>query len=188
MFGSEGVFYLTAYMTIFNLVVWTHGLVTMSGKNDRSTIIKAIVSPSIIATFAGFIFFISKIIVPNIITEALSYIGNMNTPIAMLVAGVAIAQTDLMELIRKLRIYYITFFKLLFIPIVMLLFFNLFHIPRLVLLTSILAVACPTAATINLFSIRYDKNYLYASELFAVTTILSMITIPVVMIIANMIV
>jgi predicted permease len=122
---------------------------------------------------------------PDMIAEALSYIGNMNTPLAMLVAGVTIAQTDLKKLIGKFRIYYIIFFKLLLIPIVMLLFFNLFDIPRLVLLTSVLAVACPTAVTINLFSIKYDKNYLYASELFAVATILSIISIPLVMIIAN---
>ncbi|MDF2611862.1 MAG: putative rane protein [Lachnospiraceae bacterium] len=185
MLGSEGVFYLTAYMTIFNLVVWTHGMITVSGKSDRKTIINAILSPSVIATIAGFIFFVSRIMLPDMIAEALSYIGNMNTPLAMLVAGVTIAQTDLKKLIGKFRIYYIIFFKLLLIPIVMLLFFNLFDIPRLVLLTSVLAVACPTAVTINLFSIKYDKNYLYASELFAVATILSIISIPLVMIIAN---
>jgi predicted permease len=188
IFGSEGVFYITAYMTIFNLLVWTHGMITMSGKSDRKTIKNAFLSPSVIATVLGFVLFVSKIMLPSILTEALSYIGNMNTPMAMLVAGVVIAQTDPKELIRKIRIYYITFFKLLFIPIVMLLFFNLFELPRLVLLTSVLAAACPTAATVNLFSLRYDKNYLYASELFAVTTILSMVTIPIVMIFANLIV
>ncbi len=186
IFGSEGVFYITAYMTIFNLVVWTHGMVTMSGKSDRKTILKAFLSPSIIATVSGFILFISKIMLPNILTEALSYIGNMNTPMAMLVAGVTIAQTDFVKLLGKVRIYYITFFKLLFVPVAMLMLFSLFDIPRLVLLTSVLAAACPTAVTINLFSIRYDKNYLYASELFAVTTILSLVTIPLVMIIANL--
>ncbi|MHB8128173.1 MAG: AEC family transporter [Mobilitalea sp.] len=188
IFGSEGVFYITAYMTIFNLLVWTHGVITISGKSDKKTIIKAVLSPSVIATLSGFVLFISKIMLPDILNESLSYIGNMNTPLAMLVAGVTIAQTDLLKLLGKVRVYYITFFKLLVVPISMLLLFSFFDIPRLVVLTSVLAAACPTAATINLFSIRYEKNYLYASELFAVTTILSLITIPFVMIVANLLV
>ncbi|MDD3174573.1 MAG: AEC family transporter [Herbinix sp.] len=188
MFGSEGVFYLTAYLTVFNLVVWTHGMITVSGKRDKKSIIEAILSPSVMATLLGFIFFVSKIMLPDILNKSLTYIGDMNTPLAMLVAGVTIAQTDIIKLFAKIRIYYIALFKLIIIPVVMLLIFNLFDIPRIVLLTSVLACACPAAATINLFSIKYEKNYLYASELFAITTILSLISIPLVMIIANILV
>lgn len=185
VFGSEGVFYITAYMTIFNLFVWTHGMITMSGKSDKKTVLHAIFSPSVIATLLGFILFVTRILLPDIAIEALGYLGNMNTPLAMLVAGVTIAQTDFLRSLRKLRIYFITFFKLLFVPIVMLLVFHFIPMPRVVLITSVLAAACPTAATINLFSIRFDKNYMYASELFAISTIASIITIPLVMIIAN---
>lgn len=184
-FGSEGVFYLTAYMTIFNLFVWTHGIMSVTGKKDLKTFSKSLLSPSVIATISGFIFFLVKIELPGIVFQSLSYIGNMNTPLAMMVAGVTIAQTDIIKLVSKLRIYYIAFFKLLFVPVIMFFIFYFLKIPRTVLLTSVLAAACPTAATINLFSIRYNKNYLYASEIFAVTTILSVITIPAVMIIAG---
>lgn len=186
--GSEGVFYITAYMTIFNLVLWTHGMITMSGKSDISSIVKAILSPSIIATVGGFILFVSKIMLPDIVNEALNYVGDMNTPLAMIVAGITIAQTDFIKLLRKFRIYYITFFKLLVVPIAVLLIFNLFDLPKIVILTAVLAAACPTAASINLFALRYDKDYLYSSELFGITTILSLISIPFVMIIANLIV
>lgn len=185
MFGSEGVFYITAYMTLFNLFVWTHGLIMMTGKKDLKTVFKAFSSPSVIATLTGFLLFVLRTQLPELIVEAMTYVGNMNTPMAMLVAGVTIAQTDIKKLIFKYRVYYISFFKLIFIPIVMLLIFSRFHLPRVVLLTSVLGAACPAAATINLFSIRYGKNYLYASELFAVTTLLSIFTIPIVMTIAG---
>lgn len=188
IFGSEGVFYITAYMTIFNLLAFTHGMITISGKSDKKSIAKALLSPLVIATVTGFIFFLFRLMLPGVITEALGYIGNMNTPMAMLVSGVTIGQADIISLLKKVRVYYIAFFKLLIIPVAMLLLFSFFDLPRIVLLTSVLAAACPTAVTINLFSIRYDKNYLYASELFAVTTILSMATIPLVMLFANFIV
>lgn len=188
IFGSEGVFYITAYMTIFNLVVWTHGVITMTGKKDMRTIARAFLSPSVIATLSGFVLFVARVVLPGVLVDALSYIGDMNTPLAMLVAGVTIAQTDVLKLLKKFRIYYITILKLLFVPIVMMLLFSLFDIPKVVLLTSVLAAACPAAATINLFSIRYQKNYLYASELFALSTVLSVITIPLVMTVASFII
>lgn len=185
IFGSEGVFYLTAYMTIFNLVVWTHGVITVSGKSDIKSVVKAILSPSVIATVSGFILFIFRVLLPKPLYEAIDYIGGMNTPMAMLVAGATIAQTDIRKLILKPRIYYVAFLKLLLLPIAVLLMFCTLNIPKIVLLTVVLAAACPTAATINLFALRFNKDYRYASEMFAITTILCSLTIPLVMIIAN---
>ena len=188
IFGSEGVFYLTAYMTIFNLVVWTHGAITVSGKSDIRSVLKALLSPSVIATVSGFIFFILRIKLPQPLHDAINYIGGMNTPLAMMVAGATIAQTDIKKLLTKWRVYYIAFLKLLLVPVSILLVFSLFEIPRIVLLTVVLAAACPTAATINLFALRFDKDYKYASEMFAVTTILCSLTIPLVMLVANYII
>lgn len=186
IFGKEGVFYITAYMTIFNLFAWTHGIISITGKKDIKSLIKALMSPSVIATVTGFLLFIAQIKLPSILLKSVSYLGDMNTPLAMLVAGVTIAQTDIIKLISKVRIYYISFLRLIFIPVVMLVLFYYFKIPRVVLLTSILAAACPAGATVNLFAIRYGKNYLYASEMFAVSTILSIVTIPLIMMIAGL--
>ena len=188
IFGSEGVFYITAYLTIFNLFAWTHGMIAVSGKSDKKSIIQAIISPLVIATVAGFIMFVCRISLPGTITSALAYIGDMNTPLAMLVAGATIAQADIPKLLKKVRAYYITAIKLLLMPIAMLFIFHFFNLPRTVLITAVLAAACPAAATVNLFALRFDKDYLYASELFAITTIFSLITIPVVMMIANLLV
>jgi predicted permease len=186
IFGSKGVFFLTSYMTISSFFVWTHGAITISGKSDRNSILKSLLSPPIIATVLGFAFFMSRIILPNILGKALNYIGDMNTPLAMMVAGVTIAQTDVVKLFGKLRLYYIAFLKLLLIPISMVLLFSRFHqVQQVVLLTSILATACPTAANINLFSLRFGKDYRYASEIFTLSTILSIVSIPLVMILAN---
>jgi len=188
VFGSEGVFYLTAYVMIFNLFVWTHGVISMTGKKDLKTVVTACLSPSMLANIFGFTLFITRITLPEVLIDSLNYLGNMNTPLAMMVAGATIAQNDILKLLGKFRIYYISFLKLLFVPLVMLFIYSLFDIPKIVLLTSVLAVSCPTAVTISLFSMRFNKNYLYASELFAMTTILSVITIPLVMAIAGFLV
>jgi len=188
VFGSEGVFYLTAYITIFNLIAWTHGVIMISGKSDRKSVVKALLSPCVIATALGFILFIFRILLPEPIYEAINYIAGMNTPMAMMVAGATIAQTDIKKILTKWRIYYTAFFKLLLMPLSVLLIFGFFDIPRIVLLTTVLVAACPTAATINLFALKYDKDYKYASELFTMTTLLCAITLPLIMVIANYII
>lgn len=178
--GSEGVFYITAYMTVFNAFIWTHGLIMMIGKQDKKTMIKTLISPTLIGILLGFIFFLGRIPLPNVIKTALVYVGDMNTPLAMLIAGVTIAQTNIKKVFFKFRIYFVATVKLLVIPILLLLIYSRFNVPNAVLTTAIVAAACPTAATGTLFALRYNKNALYASEVFAVTTLISMVTLPLV--------
>lgn len=185
IFGKEGVFYITAYLTIFNLFVWTHGIIIMTGEKDIKQISKAILSPSIIAIFLGMIFFIFGIKLPVPIYEGFNSIASMNTPFAMLVAGITIAQTNVLKIFKKIRIYYICIIKLLILPIVMVFLFSFLNFERTVIITSILATSCPTGATGTLFAIKYNKDSLYASELFAMTTIFSIFTIPFIMLIVE---
>lgn len=181
IYGSEGVFYITAYITIFNLFVWTHGLIMMNGIQDRRTMIKTLISPTLISIILGFVFFGLQIKLPPILNSSMKYIADMNTPLAMLIAGVTIAQTNIVKIFFKARIYLVVLLKLMVIPVVVLLLYSRLPIEPTVLTTAILAAACPTAATGTLFAIRYNKNALYSSEIFAMTTLLSLITIPAIM-------
>lgn len=181
IFGSEGVFYITAYMTVFNLFIWTHGLIMMIGKQDSKTMVKALLSPTIIAIVIGFVLFVLHIKLPNPIFKSLDYVASMNTPLAMLIAGITIAQSDILKVFLKKRIYLVIFLKQLLIPTVLLIMYSRFPLSDAVLTTAVLAAACPAATTGTLFALRYDKNALYASELFAMTTLFSILTIPIVM-------
>ncbi len=181
IYGSEGVFYITAYITVFNLFIWTHGLIMMNGAQNRKTMIKTLISPTLISIILGFIFFLAQISIPAILYDSLEYVAAMNTPLAMLIAGVTIAQTDILKIFVKRRIYLVMFLKLIFIPAVLLVLYSRFPIQVPVLAAAILAAACPTGATGTLFAIRYNKNALYSSEIFAMTTLASLITIPLIM-------
>jgi predicted permease len=181
IFGSEGVFYITAYMTVFNLFIWTHGLIMMIGKQDSKTMVKALLSPTIIAIVIGFFLFVLHIKLPNPIYKSLDYVASMNTPLAMLIAGITIAQSDILKVFLKKRIYLVIFLKQLLIPTVLLIIYSRVACSDAVMTTAVIAAACPAATTGTLFALRYDKNALYASELFAMTTLFSIITIPIVM-------
>ena len=112
LYGSEGVFYLTAFVTVFNLFVWTHGVFLMEEKLNKKMIIQAVKTPAVIATFLGFALFMLKISLPDILLKTLTYLENLNTPLAMLAAGATIAQTNIFKALKNpLKIYIIYVLK-----------------------------------------------------------------------------
>jgi malate permease and related proteins len=186
--GSEGVFYITAYLTVFNLLIWSQGIIMMTGRQSPKALIKTLISPTIIATLLGIISFALRMKVPDLLFESFEYIANMNTPLAMIIAGVTIAQTAIWKAFMKIRIYLVVILSQFIIPLVLLLLYTRFHINGNVITAAILAAGCPAAATGTLFALRYNKNSLYASEIFGITTIASLVSIPILMAITGIMV
>lgn len=181
MFGYEGVFYLTAFVTLFNLLAWTHGVMQISGQKSLKSVAKVLRSPAIIAIALGMLLFFTQITIPSLLTETLSMVGSLNTPLAMFVAGATIAQTDLLGVLKKPRVFYISFLKLLVIPAAVIALFLLFPLDSTMEMTVLAATAAPSAAMCTMQCLNYQKNAAYASELFGVTTLLSVATMPLVM-------
>lgn len=180
IFGTEGVFYVTASITMFNIFLWTHGVIMMSGSSEWSlkAMLKKLMSPSIIAIIVGLLCFLFQIMVPETMKTAFEYIANINTPFAMLIAGVTIGKTNFKKLLTKYRVYLVTLIKLLLIPGLLLLLYSRFHFSEMVFIIAVIMAATPTATTGILFSIKYEKNSVLAAEIFTVTTLLCAITIP----------
>lgn len=178
VFGAQGVFYLTSYLTVFNLLLWTHGIIIMKGDKSLRGILNVIKTPAIVATVLGLILFVTRISLPGTLLKTLNYIGGMNTPMAMIVAGATIAQTNIFKAFVGLRIYWVSLIRLLIVPLLTLLLFSFLPVDKTIMMTIVIASACPAAASATLFAIKYGKNSIYASEIFAVTTILSVVTLP----------
>ena len=113
----------------------------------------------VIGTFIAMILFFTQIHIPDTIAASMQYIADMNTPLAMMVAGFSVANSDIKKICTNVQIYRIALTKLI--------------------------IACPTGTTITMMSIRFDKNAAYASEIFSFTTVLSIITIPLIIFIAG---
>lgn len=183
--GAEGVFFLTAYMTVFNVLSWTHGLALLEGKLSLQKLKEGLLTPIVVCTFIGVFLFFLQIRIPSPVIDSMQYIADMNTPLAMFIAGLSVAQADLKKIFSHIRIYWISFLKLFLVPLVVLAFLVLLPIDRKVAYTTLIASACPTATTLTIMSIRFGRNYTYASEIFSFTTVLSVVTIPVITFIAD---
>lgn len=185
--GKEGVFYLTAYITVFNMVIWSHGLSVMCGTVSVKGVLKNFMQPTTAAIGLGIVCFLLRIRLPAVLSNPIKMVGDMNTAMAMLVAGCNLAESNLLGAMRKARTYWICSMKLLWVPALSVAILALIPVERIYRLTVLAAISCPTAATGTLFALQYNKDSNYASELFTVTTLLSLLTIPLVILLGGLI-
>ncbi len=178
IWGTDGVFYMTAYVAAANFLLWSHGIIVMSGKKDVKALKNVFTSPTILAIVMGVVCFLARIRIPVILKEPMEMIADMNTPMAMMVAGINIAQADLRRTFKKLRLYWLSFVKLVVMPAVLIGLFRLAPVGDEVKTVMVLATSCPVGVTGSLFALRYGKDAVYASELFAMSTIISIATVP----------
>lgn len=178
LLGREGVFYMTAYLTVFYLFFWTHGVVIMAGKTDVKSTFRNLLSPAIVGVVLGLMCFLMKIRLPETIVGAMDLVGGMNTPLAMLVAGATLGQSNIRECFGKLRTYWVVALKLILMPVVALIMMLPLHLPHTVVVTLLVAAGCPIGACCTMFALKYKGNGKYASEMFVTSTLLSAVTIP----------
>ena len=180
--GGEGVFYMTAYLTVFNLFVWSHGIMLMSGKSESvKKTARSLINPSNAAIILGVFLFLTGIKLPEIIREPVGLIGGMNTPAAMLISGINLAQSDFLGGLKNKRTYIVSLSKLIAVPGLTLLLLMAAGADRSISITILTAAACPSGAMGTMFALQYKKNSQYASNLLTITTALSLITIPAIM-------
>ena len=104
--------------------------------------------------------------------------GFIGIPMAMMVAGINIAQANLKQVFCHYRLYWLSFVKLIVMPFALAGVFYFVPVSQLVKTIVILATACPAGVTGSLFALRYEKDSVYAAEIFAMTTIISIVTVP----------
>ena len=182
--GDKGVFYMTAYITVFNLLLWTHGIILMGDNDGLKGAWKNFLSPAILSIVIGIILFLFQLRLPQFIENPLEMIASMNTPLGMIVAGANLAQGNILKSLKNKRLYYLSFIKLIVYPLAGLVILLLLPLEFEVAFTVFIALACPAGASVIMFAQRYDRDAYYASEIFVITTLLSAVTIPLLSVVA----
>ena len=185
IYGTDGIFYLTAYIAVFNLLSWTHGVMILTDRVSLKSAVNALKVPAVIATVAGLVFFFLRIPLPDIIAKPVEYVASLNTPLAMIISGITIARSNLKAAVKKGGVYLTAALKLLVGPLIIMLLLKPFGADPVIADTILISAACPTAASAIMFSARYGKNSVYASEIFAVSTLLSAATMPLIILISG---
>lgn len=187
-FGSSGVFYISMMIVLIAFLQWSFGVYTITDDKSYIDLKKVIKSPTVIAVAIGTIIYFSGIRIPTIASSVLSIISGLNTPLAMLVSGVYLAQSDLISMIRKKNVYFLCFIRLIVIPLVIMCIFRFLPLGNSAIKMAILlAAACPVGSNVAIFAQQYDKDYRRGIEYVCISTLLSIITLPLVMFLASFI-
>ena len=178
---NGAIFYIAAYVAFLNLLQWSYGVSLLTGATENITPKRLLTAPFVIAIEIGAFFFLTGFPVPGILAKAVTHLANLNTPLAMFATGVYLAQTDPKKMVRKAVLYKISVVKLLVVPLLAMVMLAL--LPKAYFdlkLTLLIAEACPTGTNIAVYAQLHDQDFGYAVETVAVTTILSLLTLPLV--------
>ncbi len=182
MFDDNGLIYASCFVSIFNILLWTIGYMVVSRSFNPKVALKSILkTPVIYSLIIGIIIFFFQIPIPNVIKQPLSLIGDMNTPISMIITGMIIASSSILGVLKNKYLWFTTTIRLLIIPFITLLIVYLLSLAGVdseVLKIVFILEACPCAAITSIFAIKFSYNEDLACGAVVVTTLLSIITLP----------
>ncbi len=182
MFGSTGLIYASCFVSMFNILLWTIGYMIVSRSFNVVLALKSILkTPVIYSLIIGLIIFFTQIEIPEVIKTPLSSIGSMNTPLSMIITGMIIASSNVFSVLKNKYLWFSCLIRLIIVPLItlpVLYLLSLAGIDSDVLKIVFVLSACPCAAITSVFAIKFNYNEDLASTTVVVTTILSIITLP----------
>lgn len=178
--GDDGWFYGSVFVAVFNIFVWTYGLVSMSGDRKQLSLKKLAFNPGIFGVVVAIILFVCKINLPYIISQPIAYLSDLNTPLPMLIIGFYLSKADFKKAFTDMGIYAAVAVRLLVIPVISAIVMSLFRIDSTIIVAFIIASSAPTAATTTMFAAKFSRDVDLSVGVVASTTVVSVITMPLV--------
>jgi predicted permease len=185
-FGNEAVFFISVMIVLVSSLQWTFGVYTMTDDRSVMDLRKIISNPIVISVIIGVLIYASGVKMPLIVRDIFSLISAINTPLAMFVSGVYLAQSDLLKIMKQKDPYLVSLARLIVIPLVTVLVFRLIPFgSRQMKLAILLAAACPVGSNVAIFAQQYGKDYRKGVEYVCISTILSILSLPLLVMIAQ---
>jgi len=181
LFGSEGLLYASAYVTVFNLLLWTLGYGLASGKASARDLGRSLLrTPVLYAMVLGLTIYLFQLPLPTLIVQPLELLGNMNTPLSMLITGMLIGSGSLRTILADRQIWQLAGVRMLLIPAVCMGLFGLLGLLDLGTVSQVVVLleCCPTAAITSVFAVQFGHDESFAAGCVVLTTLLSILTLP----------
>lgn len=181
--GEEWVIYSSAFMCVQLILMWTHGKSVLCGEKGID-LKKILTNVNMIAILLGIVLFLLRIKLPSILEGTIASVSSMVGPISMIITGMLIGGMSLKKIVGYHRVWLMTFFRMILIPAIILIVLKVSGLSGLhpdgdtILLISFLASITPAASTMTQMAQIYGKDADYASVINVVTTVVCIITMP----------
>lgn len=185
LLGADGMLYGSAYVVMFNLVVWSYGVFLMSGDKKYISPKKLVTNPGLVGLAAGLIIFVFSIPLPGMISSALDYMAAIYTPLPMLIIGYHLSQTNVLKTLKDKWCIISVFVRLIAYPLAALGALYLLGIRGNLLVSIVISVSAPVAAVTTMFSAKFSGDTPLSVNMVSLSTVLSLGSMPLVITLAQ---
>lgn len=173
--GDDALLFGVISMLVFFVFQWTHGVTIYGGKLSIKT---AVLNPGIIAILIGLLFFVTGFTIPSPVFNAMSFLGDLNTPLAMVIIGTQMARSNILEVLKKPKLYIAAAIKLIFVPAITIVLLLPLKLSPLSYCACVVLAACPTAGVTSMFAQKFGRDEVTSAQMVTLSTLLSIVTLP----------
>ena len=188
LYGKSALLYAALFTIPYNILIYTYGVSSMSSEPEggrqkghgAAFLIRSTFNVGVISCIAAMIIYLCEIPVPGMIADTITHLSNLTAPLSMMVIGASLATINLKKLFTDLRLLLFSVIKLLVLPAVGVMVIRQFVDNEVILGVCLVMLATPVGSMTAMLAQQYDGDYEMASKGVALTTILSVATIPLV--------
>lgn len=180
-FGEEGLLFASVFMIPVRIMMWSYGLTLYDQNGKKGSFWKVLLHPCIVAVFIGIILMLlqsSGILLLAFAQKTLDAVANCNTALVMFVIGVILSEVPAREIADKWAFIY-SFIRLIAIPAVLFVVLRLLPLPALPVNVAVIETAMPAASTMAMLAQKYNMDSRFSSKMIFISTLLSLLTMPV---------
>ncbi len=188
MFPENGLFFGVIYVIAYNVLAWTHGVAVMDNSPDHELDLKKVfLNPCLLSTIVSVILFITEIRLPGVILEGVDMVGDMTFPLSMIIIGSLLADKPLRSLFTDIRVVGFSLLKLIVMPLLFLgaLYLASPFLGEKLSLICLTLSAVPAASLAAVLAELYGDNSALAAKIVGLTTLLSLFTLPLILMLAQ---
>ena len=179
--ASELIVYTTIFSLVMNVAGWTVGSAIISNNPKYMSVKKIFMNPATISVAVALVIFIFSIPIEPNISNMIGVTGRMATPLSMVIMGMRLGTMKMSSLFKDAKVYITVAVKMIVMPLVA--FISVYFLPLSagVKMTFYIISACPTASVVLNFSELVGEGQREAASMVLASTILSIVTMPVMM-------
>lgn len=177
VFGETGVFYASFFLIPLRVLMWTLGLSLFAKGEGKSKWKALLLNPSLLVVLIGLTLMAFQWSLPGIFSAAVTNVGNMTGPVSMMIIGATLANMS-MKNVRDHDVWFLTFLRLLGIPLSLMTVLRLIGVDPFILQISVVLLAMPVAANTAILADMYGRDMPFASQCVFISTLLSIVTVP----------
>lgn len=182
VFGQEAVFYASLIHMAFNFFVYTYAIMCLTKGDDSEFKLnfKQLLTPGIILIFVGIFIYLFDIQLPSVLMDTINSVGSLTAPLSMMMIGSSLAVYPIKDSFTDWRSYVFAFVRLMIVPFVTMIMCRLLHIDAYYANIAIITNAMPVGSMVLMLATQYNANVKIVTRNIVVSTLLSVITIPIV--------